>query len=209
MSTTDAAYSRILHELRALLATVDEPMAAQFLPILERAATEAPGETPIDFPFSGGASLEPGEFPLGDLSRVAALASPATRPAMDAILDAPKLRWYQPDPDRVPPGWAHRATAVELVGPDGMVTGLGDLRLGLFYLAEGIDYPDHWHEAEEFYLLLAGAGEWTIDGVTTPRRAGDWSHTPVEAVHRIVTHDSPAFAMWGWAGNTSFETYAY
>lgn len=185
----------LLRELQALLTTVDEPMAKAFVPILERASpiTWSPAPTP---------------FPLDDVPDLAALANDATRVATQTITDAP-LPWSQPPAEMVPPGWAHRAAACELVGPDGVISGLGDERCGIFYLSAGLEYPYHWHDAEEFYFVLAGSADWTVDGVTTRRAAGDWSHTPERAVHQIVTHDEPVLAAWGWAGDTRWDTYGY
>ena len=185
----------LLQELRAVLATVDEPMAETFVPILDRA---------LEGPVAGVST----PFPLDDQPALGPLTNGRTAAATIATASA-DLAWHQPPADVVPPGWAHRAAACELIGPDGMVTGLGAERFGLFYLAADLHYPDHWHNAEEFYLVLAGSAEWTVDDVTTRRGPGEWSHTPVRAVHRIVTHEQPVLAMWGWSGDTSFDSYGY
>ena len=147
-------------------------------------------------------------FPVDDAPDLAPVAADTTLTAVRAAANAP-LPWGRPPDGVVPPGWAHRAAACELVGPDGAITGLGPERFGLFFLSDDLEYPDHWHNAEEFYLVLAGSADWTVDGVTTRRHAGEWSYTPVQAVHRIVTHDQPVLAAWGWAGDTSFDSYDY
>ena len=185
----------VLGELLPLLAAAEGPMADEFTSIVAAA-------------LEGRTDAAAAPFPLDDEPDLAPLASPTTLAATRAVVAAP-LPWQQPPTDVVPPGWAHRAAACELIGPDGAIAGQGPERFGLFYLAADLDYPDHWHDAEEFYLVLAGSAEWTVAGATDHHGAGGWSHTPTKAVHRIVTRDQPLLAAWGWAGDTSYDSYGY
>ncbi len=196
MSST-GAFNGILTEARSMLAGVDEAMAQAFV-------------TLIDTTMNGDIITSSQPFPLDDKPDLVALANDHTRSIVQTIEDtSPEINWWQSSAERVPPGWQHRSAATELIGPEGSIVGSGTERFGLFYLSANIDYPNHWHNAEEFYLILAGSGEWTIDGVTKRNGPGDYSRTPSLAHHRIVTGDTPMLAMWGWSGDTSFDSYAY
>ncbi len=189
--------SSFLHEVRTVLATIDEPMAREFVGLLDRAADITPAGDPTPCPFP-------------DLERAASMASAATQPSIDALLAAaPEMPWRRPDPAVVPPGWAHRAATVEVIGPDGAIPPATNERFGIFLLDTECDYPDHWHDAEELYVVLAGSGDWTVGEATRTLRPGDHSRTPSQAHHAIRTSDQPVFTVYGWSGDTSYDTYRF
>ena len=191
-------FAAFLREIRLLLAATDEPMAQEFVALLELAA----GITPAS---------DPAPCPVPDLARARDLAAASTRPAIDALLaSTDEMHWNRPDPAHVPPGWAHRSATIEIIGVDGAITPETNERFGVFVLDTACDYPNHWHDAEEFYLVLAGSGDWTVGDTTRTLMAGDFSRTPSRAHHAIVTHDQPVFTVWGWSGDdTSFDSYRY
>ena len=190
-------FATFLREVRRLLETIDEPMAQEFVGLLERAASVAPEHV---------ASA----CPLPDLERARELAAPTTRPSIAALLAvASELPWRTPDPTVVPPGWAHRAATAELVGPDGAIHPATNERFGIFLLDTECNYPNHWHNAEEFYLVLAGSGEWTIDSTNRTLGAGEYGRTPSRSHHAIVTRDEPVFTVYGWSGDTSYHSYGF
>ena len=191
------AVSGLLAESARLLGQVDEAMAQQFVPILDAAAAR---------PVTGAAT----PFPLGPYPDLAPLASAETTAAIVQVAAAdPFIGWGHPPEEFVPPGWAHGAAAATLLGPTGAIEGPDSDVFGLFYLSPGLDYADHWHDAEEFYLVLAGSAEWTVGDTTATYGPGDYTRTPSQAVHRIVTRDQPVLAIWGWSGDTSFDSYGY
>ncbi len=191
------ALDRLLVEAASALGAVDEPMAQSFVSIIEGARGAELHTTPAD-------------FPLPEVPDIVGLAGDGTRRLAQAIIDAvPAINWWQSDPARVPPGWSHRSAATELIGPEGTLRGAGEDRFGIFVLSPELDYPDHWHNAEEFYFVVAGSAEWTIDDTIATFGPGGYPRTPSRANHRIVTADTPMIALWGWAGDTSFESYAY
>ena len=182
-----------------LLEAVDEPMAQRFASLLAAAADTEGGPSELASP-----------FPLGLRPDMGAIATARTAAAL-AGLDAadPHIGWRHPPEEHVPPGWAHSAAAAELLGPDGSITGPDSERFGLFFLNPGVTYPDHWHDADEFYYVLAGSAVWTVDDETTRSAAGSYIRTPSQAVHRIITDDEPVLTVWGWSGDTSFDSYGY
>jgi hypothetical protein len=50
---------------------------------------------------------------------------------------------------------------------------------------------------------------WTVGDETTRSSAGSYIRTPSQAVHRIITDDEPVLTVWGWSGDTSFDSYGY
>ncbi len=193
--------SRALDEVIAaaadLLRHVDEPMAKSFTTLLSDA-------------IGGDVATEPTPFPLGAYPELQSRSNEATASAVAAIESAAgQINWWQSSAELVPPGWVEHSGATELVGPEGSIRGDDSARFGIFYLSPGLDYPDHWHDADEFYLVLAGGAEWTVAGETGWKGPGAYVRTPSRAVHRIVTRDEPMLAFWGWAGDTSFDSYAY
>lgn len=189
--------SSFLRAVRSVLAAIDEPMAYEFVGLLDRAMQTEPSDDPAPCPFP-------------DLERGVDLANDSTRPAVEALLAAsPVMPWRRPDPAVVPPGWADRAATVELIGPDGAIAPQTNERFGVLVLDTACDYPDHWHDAEELYVVLAGSGEWTVNGVSRTLGAGDHSRTPTRAHHSILTTDQPAFTIYGWSGDTSYDSYGF
>ena len=188
-----------LAECSHLLEAVDEPMAQRFASLLAAAADT-----------DGDPSELASPFPLGPRPDMGAIARARTAAAL-AGLDAadPHIGWRHPPEEHVPPGWAHSAAAAELLGPDGSIFGPDSERFGLFFLNPGVTYPDHWHDADEFYYVLAGSAVWTVDDETTRSSAGSYIRTPSQAVHRIITDDEPVLTVWGWSGDTSFDSYGY
>ena len=89
----------------------------------------------------------------------------------------------------------------EVVGRD-TVLGAEGMRSFLVYQAPGFHYPLHHHPAEEIYLVLAGSGEFHLQG-KTPRNlgAGGIAHHPVNAPHALTTHEFPLIAYVVWKGD--------
>lgn len=64
--------------------------------------------------------------------------------------------------------------------------------LAMFYeIPDGVDLPEHAHGAQ-WGVVLAGAIDFTIAGVTRTYRAGDTYYVPDGAAHSAVIH--PGFA---------------
>lgn len=188
-----------LAECSHLLGAVDEPMAQRFASLLAVAADTEGDPSELASP-----------FPLGPRPDMRAIATARTAAALAGLVAAdPHIGWRHPPEEHVPPGWAHSAAAAELLGPDGSITGPDSERFGLFFLNPGVTYPDHWHDADEFYFVLAGSAVWTVGDETTRSSAGSYIRTPSQAVHRIITDDEPVLTVWGWSGDTSFDSYGY
>lgn len=89
----------------------------------------------------------------------------------------------------------------EVVGRDTVLSAEG-MRSFFVYQAPGFHYPMHHHPAEEIYLVLAGSGEFHLQGngsrVLGP---GAIVHHPVNAPHALTTHAAPLVAYVIWKGD--------
>ena len=89
----------------------------------------------------------------------------------------------------------------EVVGRD-TVLGAEGMRSFLVYQAPGFHYPMHHHPAEEIYLVLAGWGEFHLQGQPSRRlEAGETALHPENAPHALTTHDAPLVAYVVWKGD--------
>eukprot|EP00941_MAST-03F_sp_MAST-3F-sp1_P003496 g3496.t1 len=85
------------------------------------------------------------------------------------------------------------------------------LRVGFFLQEANVSYPDHAHDAEEFYFVLSGNAKWKIDEKEEfIAKPGDIIHHRSAQMHAMRTADEPLLAAWIWrgklAGNYWFKT---
>jgi quercetin dioxygenase-like cupin family protein len=72
---------------------------------------------------------------------------------------------------------------------------------GFLVLGPGIEYPDHYHVAEELYIPLTGATEWRMGGGSYRiRAAGEVIHHASNVSHAMRTGDEPLLAFYLWRG---------
>lgn len=89
---------------------------------------------------------------------------------------------------------------IELIGPNGHFKS-DQIAAGLVLYGPGIDYPDHWHLAEEIYIPLTGNGLWSRDGGEfTARAAGELIFHASNMRHATRIDDTPLLALWIWHG---------
>jgi mannose-6-phosphate isomerase-like protein (cupin superfamily) len=75
------------------------------------------------------------------------------------------------------------------------------LRIGLLLQQSEISYPEHAHDAEEFYFILSGKAKWQVDETSFDVSAGDLIHHPPAAIHAMQTTEHPLLAAWVWRGD--------
>jgi hypothetical protein len=72
---------------------------------------------------------------------------------------------------------------------------------GFLILGPGIEYPDHYHVAEELYIPLTSGTEWRMGGDEWRRRAaGEVIHHASNIGHAMRTGDEPLLAFYLWRG---------
>ncbi|WP_075997182.1 dimethylsulfonioproprionate lyase family protein [Salaquimonas pukyongi] len=87
---------------------------------------------------------------------------------------------------------------VELIGPEGHFMS-EEIAAGLVVYGPGLDYPEHWHVAEEIYIPLTHDGLWSADGAPlAPRKAGSFIFHESNMRHAIRAGSATLVALWVW-----------
>lgn len=94
---------------------------------------------------------------------------------------------------------------------DAAATGADDFLLGWTVLAPGARHDRHLHRnADEFFVVLTGAGHIYTDAGTEPATEGDVIWTPRGEYHGFDnTGDDDVVLVWGWNGAGSLEASGY
>ena len=99
-------------------------------------------------------------------------------------------------------GWA------ELIGPEAPFR-TDEWCLGFTLITPGTLYPEHRHPAIELYKVLAGTADWTLEGVTSSRKAGEVILHPSNKIHKMETHDETLLALYTWTGSDVVTLSSY
>ena len=144
---------------------------------------------------------------LGWLPRAQSCADPKTQALVDTVADmAGALPWGQ-NYSAADFGAAFQARYgfMELIGPRGPFAA-DDVACGLLMFAPDTEYPQHRHEAEEIYVVLAGRAEWRAGA------DGYREEPPGAALHRHpwVPHATrmgaePMLALYLWRGGDPMQ----
>jgi len=98
-------------------------------------------------------------------------------------------------------------SVAKIIGPDGMIPA-ADFRFGAFLQYPDTWYPLHHHAAEELYLILSGAAEWTRDGIDgQPEPPGALFRHASHERHATRTLGEPLLALWVWLGDIDPGSY--
>lgn len=127
-----------------------------------------------------------------------------TRPVVQAICDsAPRLNWQQSytKADGFDQFYLDNYGWFNLVSPEGIFLNNG-MRVSIGYWGQGLDYVEHWHEPEEFYLVLAGGAKFLSAGCA-PRQCGpgDVVHHNTNQPHSFQMNNGPLIAAAFWRGD--------
>lgn len=106
---------------------------------------------------------------------------------------------------RFPARFFEREAFTEIIGPNGMFLA-EEFRAGLLLMGPELDYPDHNHEASEWYHVLSGTGLWRqAENGFSMRPEHSAIFHPSWQVHAMRCLDEPVLALWSWAGKMSSE----
>ncbi|MCH9664020.1 MAG: cupin domain-containing protein [Gammaproteobacteria bacterium] len=185
------------------------------------AATLSALNVPIASRFARNLSDLPGNSVAGTAARVPACchldqdclvgaAVPDATALNDAIAEAQvHMCWRQSCRPDAPDLYNDNHAFVEVVGPDGHLAA-DNIRFGLFILGPGVYYPPHVHEAEEFYLILAGTAEWQQDDdAYRPVPPGQVVHNASMQPHAMRVRNEPLIVLWGWCGDIGWARYRF
>ena len=185
---TNTAWNTLLTEARAIHAR---------LPVLQEFQTFP--DTVTD------QTITPHHDPLSDLMRADQnlRTTAELAPFRDALLNAaPSGRWRETYKDTDFGDTLHASFGCyEVLGQDTPL-GSNDMRSFVIYQKPGFHYPLHHHPAEEMYLVVAGEGEFHLDGQPSKHlKPGDTMFHPSNAPHALTTHDTPIMAYVLWRGD--------
>ena len=151
--------------------------------------------------------LEPSLEAELDQTLKAPKASPALRTVLDLVAENHRGWLWRSRDEFMPDTFKNAYAFVEMAGPD-CPWPTDEIRMG-FYLQRGHrHYPPHWHQAEEFYILLSGWADWSIDRKEPFRPTpGEAIHHPSNMAHAMTTHDRPILTTWAWRGDLDMGSY--
>lgn len=124
-------------------------------------------------------------------------------PLRDALMAAaPAARWRDTYRDT---GYGVTLHAhfgcYEILGRDTPL-GVDGMRSFVIYQKPGFHYPLHHHPAEELYFVVAGEGEFLLEGSPSKvLRPGDTAFHPSNVPHALSTTDHPIIAYVLWRGD--------
>jgi quercetin dioxygenase-like cupin family protein len=97
----------------------------------------------------------------------------------------------------------NHANAV-IIGPGGLEL-RDDVLMGVSLMGPGLQYPDHHHPPEEFYLALS-PGEWRQEeGPWHEPGLGGLVFNPSNVLHAMRSADTPLLALWClWTADAPF-----
>ena len=118
------------------------------------------------------------------------------------------LTWREAGFGKLPEEFSKRIFASEIIGPKGIIDN-PSMRVGLLFQLDHVAYPNHWHSAEELYLVLLGEAHWSVDdGSSEVRSPENFVHHKSNQPHSMTTIDEPLLAIWGWTGDIDGQSYS-
>lgn len=148
-------------------------------------------------------NLAPNTMPaLSHLERAAQLCGRGQQVlANQLVAHQDQLQWLQSyTADDFGAYFTQHYCFTEIIGTRGHFVS-NEFAAGLVLYGPNIDYPDHWHVADEIYLPLSDTGLWSSDRDDyQKRRAGDIIYHSSNMPHAIRTGDEPLLAAYVWHG---------
>ena len=123
-------------------------------------------------------------------------------PICKLIAKAP-FNWVPPQTSSDPLYAKHSKSKVhiELLGPGGLVNS-DEVRLGLYGMMPNAEYGMRTHEAEEVYIMLAGAVDWKLSNAPYKSHfSGDRSYHPSMMPHANRTRELAFMSVYAWHGD--------
>ena len=149
-------------------------------------------------------AIEPCNMPMLDhIGSARDKSSPAFQRLVDAIIDgAPLFHWirsYKPD-QGVDTDFIDRYAYINLVSPAGPFVS-EDTRITIAFWGAGLIYPEHWHEPEEMYAVVAGAARFRAAGrAARDVSVGDFVHHNSSQLHATDMVPGPLLSVVAWKG---------
>ena len=94
----------------------------------------------------------------------------------------------------------------DLMGPEQAIR-CDTLRAGLYYQRPNTRYGLHSHAADETYVIIAGAANWTAGDMQRRLGPGDYVHHTTYLPHACETGPEGVVALWRWSGDIGKDSY--
>ena len=143
----------------------------------------------------------PSDCLLADLPQA---PTPSAQAFCDAVITHQDFVAWKNDYTANQPGIDHaylqRTGYFDLSGPNGPFVDATH-RVMVGYWREGLDYPLHWHAAEEMYCIAAGRTLFAVDdNPLTLREPGTCIEHASQQPHRMRMDPDPLLALIIWRG---------
>ena len=123
-----------------------------------------------------------------------------------------QLLWeqsYKKEDDLVPDSMLANYGFTEVIGSRGPFVSQR-IRCGVGIFGAGVDYPRHWHDAEEIYLPLSGSARFNIDGSIADRGPGEVVFVPSNTPHGFtVSQDRAMVLFYLWQAGELRQTSTF
>jgi mannose-6-phosphate isomerase-like protein (cupin superfamily) len=145
----------------------------------------------------------PAYLAVADILGTAGVSTETPASALVAAFERHKsrLRWeqsYKKEDGLVPDAMLTGYGFTEIIGQRGPFVS-DRIRAGISIWGPGIVYPRHQHEAEEIYVVLAGAAEFKVgSGVETRQSVGDVVYVESNMPHGFRTTDQSLVVYYLW-----------
>ncbi len=122
---------------------------------------------------------------------------------------APDLEWYIKKAACLEThGETTEYVNANIIGERGVIYD-DKLTVGLTVMPPNIQYPEHQHVAEEFYLVLSD-GQWNKhSGEWEDRKLGDYVYNESNIVHSTRSGDKPLVTLWFHYHPNEIQNFAY
>jgi len=123
-----------------------------------------------------------------------------------------RLRWeqsYRKQDGLVPDAMLAAYGFAEIIGLRGPFVS-DRIRAGIAIWGAQVDYPQHQHQAEEVYIVLAGSADFSFDSNTAEtRRAGDVVFVEANRHHGFRTTDESLVVFYLWQAGDLRQTSSF
>ncbi len=122
---------------------------------------------------------------------------------------APDLEWYIKRTKCLEPhGETTEYVNANIIGERGVIRD-DKLTVGLTVMPPNIQYPEHQHVAEEFYLVLSD-GEWNKhSGEWEKKTLGDYVYNESNIVHSTRSRNKPLVTLWFHYHPTELQNFVH
>jgi len=154
-------------------------------------------------------AAEPVYHPAADYLDAAARQPDSHELVARFALHKHRLRWeqsYRREDGLVPEAMLDGYAFNEVIGKRGPFVSEA-IRCGIGVWGPAIHYPQHHHQAEEIYLVLAGSAEFEIAGAAPVNRGvGDVVYIAPNQVHGFRTSDDLLVVFYLWQAGDLRQT---